>query len=529
MKADSPTFPVDKSPINSGSINWFSLIPVLALLSFSLPLRADPVRVTTWNLGTVTSNSSPASADDRLVEAAAALKKLNPDVILLQQIGSWQACAKLAEYLQPDTFQVLLCSSFKPAEAPGQVAILARQKALICWPETWKSADPKAPPGGFAFAVLRVGNKNVAFFSVQLGDGNWSSAGNRQAGAILGREDTIRQLLRQMDSFRDWTANRPDAFVIGGDFTTNPDDARFAQEKTLSLLEESGFANAFSGVPFKTRITVPRQGSRPAATLDYIFEQNAGYTTVQVSSGAPLNHHPVTCDLDPNSLRPFNPALAQGPGGFARPWYDNVSAAWSLVAAAVILLAVAIVISPWRRRSHPGLNNSALLTISTGSGTSISFPTGAERIVIGAPPALGNGTLPVVRVEMPEAASTEPEAGRPFSDAEAMRAGLLAHASRWLKERFVQKLISQRATLLETQQAAAVKALNVDQRLSRLETQIQQRNQVYEQRIIELTKELATAKEENRELIRAKITLLKAEMQREREKILRSAAAENGK
>jgi hypothetical protein len=192
------------------------------------------------------------------------------------------------------------------------------------------------------------------------------------------------------------------------------------------------------------------------------------------------------------------------------------------------LLAVAIVISPWRRRLQPALNNSALLTISTGSGTSISFPAGAERIVIGAPPALGPGPLPVVRVEMPEATSARPEAGRPFSEAEALRAGLLAHASRWLKERFVQKLISQRATLLETQQAAAVKALNVDQRLSRLETQIQQRNQVYEQRIVELTKELATAKEENRELIRAKISLLRAEMEREREKILRSAAAENG-
>ncbi|HEX4647020.1 MAG TPA: hypothetical protein VH598_15560 [Verrucomicrobiae bacterium] len=377
--------------------------------------------------------------------------------------------------------------------------------------------------------MLRVGNKNVAFFSVQLGDGDWTAPANRQAGTMLAREDTTRRLLRQIDSLRNWTANRPDAFVIGGDFTTNPDDAGFAQEKTLSLLEEFGFANAFSGVPFKTRITAVRQGDRPAATDDFIFAQNAGFTSVQVSPGSPLKHHPVTCDLDPNSLRPFNPALAQGPDGFVRAWYENVTTAWWLVAAAVVLLIVAIIIAPWRRRSQVALSNSALLTISTGSGTSISFPAGAERIVIASPPALGPGPSPVLRVEMPEAASTQPEAGRTLSEAEALRAGLLAHASRWLKERFVQKLISQRSTLLETQEAAAVKALNVDQRLSRLETQIQERNHVYEQRIIELTKELATAREENRVIIRAKITLLKAEMAKERERIVRSAAVENGK
>jgi hypothetical protein len=70
--------------------------------------------------------------------------------------------------------------------------------------------------------------------------------------------------------------------------------------------------------------------------------------------------------------------------------------------------------------------------------------------------------------------------------------------------------------LLATQQAAALKLLTVDERLAKIERQIQQIHREYEQRIDGLLKDLITAKEENRELIRAKIALLKAEMEKGR-------------
>ena len=85
------------------------------------------------------------------------------------------------------------------------------------------------------------------------------------------------------------------------------------------------------------------------------------------------------------------------------------------------------------------------------------------------------------------------------------------------------RLASDRAQLLETQRVAALKMLAVDERLAKVETELQQRYRVYERRIDELLKELAVAKEENRELIRAKIALVKAEMEKER------ARAEQGK
>ncbi len=105
----------------------------------------------------------------------------------------------------------------------------------------------------------------------------------------------------------------------------------------------------------------------------------------------------------------------------------------------------------------------------------------------------------------------------------ALKAGLLPQLSRWLKQTFVRKLVSDRAELLETQHAATLKALAVDERLSRLEVQIQRQNLGYEQRIDELTRELAVAREENRELIRARIEQVKAEMAAARARLLREA------
>jgi hypothetical protein len=99
---------------------------------------------------------------------------------------------------------------------------------------------------------------------------------------------------------------------------------------------------------------------------------------------------------------------------------------------------------------------------------------------------------------------------------EAVRAGVIANISQWLKQHMVRRLISDRAQLLETQQAATLKVLAVDERLAKIEHQIDQRNQDYERRIDELLKALITAEAENRELIRAQITFLRGEMEKSR-------------
>jgi hypothetical protein len=161
--------------------------------------------------------------------------------------------------------------------------------------------------------------------------------------------------------------------------------------------------------------------------------------------------------------------------------------------------------------SLPGLNAKTVISIAAPR---------VDQIIV-APPS---ETQPYVHIEMEGSTQTQSQSARPRPDAvrvsapmpEAVRAGVVASLSRWLKQKLVQRLVSDRARLLATQEAAALKLLTVDKRLARIERQIQHINQEYEQRIDVLLKELVTAKEENRELIRAKIALIRDEMEKAR-------------
>lgn len=94
------------------------------------------------------------------------------------------------------------------------------------------------------------------------------------------------------------------------------------------------------------------------------------------------------------------------------------------------------------------------------------------------------------------------------------RAGLLAHLSQWLTRR----LISQRRLLLDTQNKAIAEMAELDARLEKVHAPLQDRLEAYERRIAELEKELAARGDENRELLKAKIEMIRKQLQAQREK-----------
>jgi hypothetical protein len=167
---------------------------------------ADTLRVTTWNLQTMNAGLENAGAPNqlRLPEAAAVLKKLAPDVILLQQVRDWQTCEQLAQALKPADYKVLVCSAFPEAHTSGgaarQVALLARQRAYFSWSQPWKADSAAATPGGIAFAAINVHGQRLGFFSVESN----------------GEPQSTGQLLAQVASVRDWVTNRLQVFVVAG-------------------------------------------------------------------------------------------------------------------------------------------------------------------------------------------------------------------------------------------------------------------------------------------------------------------------
>lgn len=97
---------------------------------------------------------------------------------------------------------------------------------------------------------------------------------------------------------------------------------------------------------------------------------------------------------------------------------------------------------------------------------------------------------------------------------EAIRSGVVAQ----LKDKAVSSLAAQRTDMLEAQRAAALEMAELEKRLNDLQVPLQDRLRAYESRIVELEKALAAKGEENRELIRAKIELMRKQLEAERAK-----------
>jgi endonuclease/exonuclease/phosphatase family metal-dependent hydrolase/uncharacterized protein YeeX (DUF496 family) len=542
----------------------------LVLFLAVAPGQAAPIRVTTWDLQpAITAATNGIKFQHSLLEdAAQSLKQLQPDVIMLQGVRDWENCHQLAQALQPAIYQVVVCSLFRDRNAKvlsRQVAILSKTKAYLTWSEQWQQDNEHlAAPGGFAFAAIQLGNKNVALFSADFGDDASSGTDdNRSIASQQACEESARQLVQQIASLRAWQNNRVQTFIVGGDFNTTLDDSRLAQEKTLSLLEQSGFANAFAGLPLEKRVTLRGDARQPAATLDYIFTRDAGQVGAAVVTPSALcEHAAVTCEMDsalpkaipsvpPLAARteppPTNLAVNPASRSAASPAPTNATAPAVALPPPIATRIPASLASathpavssqtPWwvagfvagcvalyvlarklvRRSELP--DQSSLIDLEARTGGSIASST-ADQIVVAPPPE----RPPYVRIEMDGSMQTQSQTWRPHTEAgrltprmtNAVREGVIANLSRWLKQKALQRLISDREQLMAAQQAAGLKVLAVDQRLARIEHQIQQMNQAYEQRIDDLLQQLLAAKEENRELIRAKIALAKAEMEKAR-------------
>jgi hypothetical protein len=88
-----------------------------------------------------------------------------------------------------------ICSAFKGGKQ--QEAIIAKIPAQAAWSESWKSMDGIDPPRGFAFAWFKIGNEDIAVYSVHL-KSNLITRGDRDADTaknIRKREVAIAQLL----------------------------------------------------------------------------------------------------------------------------------------------------------------------------------------------------------------------------------------------------------------------------------------------------------------------------------------------
>jgi len=114
----------------------------------------------------------------------------------------------------------------------------------------------------------------------------------------------------------------------------------------------------------------------------------------------------------------------------------------------------------------------------------------------------------------------QPASNRPVQQsaeqAVATRDALAPLLAQAVKEAEVQELAAQRRELLRAQENAAMEMVALIRRLDSLQAPLQERMRAYESRIQELEKELAARTEENQELLKLKIEMLRRQLETER-------------
>jgi endonuclease/exonuclease/phosphatase family metal-dependent hydrolase len=265
------------------------------------------VRITTWNLEWFPNGSAhdatPEVQAQRIAAAADVLRPINPDIILLQEVRDYEACARLGEAIAPGMYHVAICSAFKEPFQSGlgkqQVAILSKYQAQAAWAEPWKSMNGVDPPRGFAFAWFKIGSQDIGVYSVHL-KSNLITHGDREAETaknIQKRQIAITQLLAHVREVIGSTMPSIKGVVIGGDFNTNHDQEMFAAERTLDSLADAGYQNGFEGLPLSGRVTHPGTHGFPDATFDFIFSKGLTAPQPSITRTTASDHWPVTRDF----------------------------------------------------------------------------------------------------------------------------------------------------------------------------------------------------------------------------------------
>jgi len=270
------------------------------------------LRIVSWNLEWFPGHvpePTPEQQTEHMAAAKTALKSLQPDVFLGQEIRDWPAIAE-AVSLNP-ALHVQVISKF--GDRPQNQAIVSRLDADSAWSAPWKYG-PANPPRGYSFAALQLPEgRYLLCYSLHLK----SNLGELRSNVAM-RHESSRQLLQHVAEMLSVYGKRgPCGVIVAGDMNTSLDDPKFESDASVRALIAAGFYWTHEGVPFAKRTTIPADDKFPDNCFDHVLTLGLGKPVAFVQSFPKISdHNPVVVDID-LAKADFRPVLNVAAGELA--------------------------------------------------------------------------------------------------------------------------------------------------------------------------------------------------------------------
>jgi endonuclease/exonuclease/phosphatase family metal-dependent hydrolase len=248
-------------------------------LTASFLTAAEPLKFVAWNIEWFPGHrptASEAEAKKQMKDCQAALKKINPDIFVAEEIHDWNAFYELVSAVPGLTVHVV--SSFRDPETgqirDQQIGIASKLKCRGAWWETWAANYPGISRG-FSYAALEGPDGLLMIYGNHLKS---NSGGNSDEGAKRNadmRNEQVKQLLAHKATVEKAFGNEKIAgWIAAGDMNTNQ-DGQFPLDTVVQTMVDGGYFNTWKNTPKEKRLTWRSEpGSKfDPVTFDYIFTQ----------------------------------------------------------------------------------------------------------------------------------------------------------------------------------------------------------------------------------------------------------------
>lgn len=277
------------------------------------PDGKDGLKVVCWNIEWFPGKRNFARAKEMQKHAedvSAALREINPDILLAQEIRDWESFARLCEVLPG--MRPAVVSAF-PSRRTGeywrqQTAIGSKLPVTAAWSQPWEQRNDLQPPRGFSAAVLRLPGKGAPRYLLAYSLHLKSNLSNSEEESLLNfrdRDESIRQLLDHVRTMEENTfKNSIMGVIIAGDLNTNQ-DGQFG-DNVIKLLKDAGFYHTWSGVPREQRRTWRGGDKFEPVTFDHIFTKGLDRPRAHIveTSEETSDHRPVEIIIPRSALEP---------------------------------------------------------------------------------------------------------------------------------------------------------------------------------------------------------------------------------